>query len=169
MSIRKYVRQVRPIQEKYIRPADKIQMLSDAYDILPKSEKDIDGLKISPSIDKKQLKKLFTVIRKKSGDIVDPIALDPKKKEVKVFRSVAAELDLPALSKEFGIDLVNIEVGIAPFIFSIDQFASQQYNEIFTNLSVGNYTLEVIDSLGCETNIDIYIDHICSRSLNPKY
>ena len=57
------------------------------------------------------------------------------------------------------IDLVNIEGGIAPFIFSIDQFASQQNNEIFTNLSVGNYTLEVIDSLGCETNIDIYIDN----------
>ncbi|MAR20473.1 MAG: hypothetical protein CMD25_00180, partial [Flavobacteriales bacterium] len=57
------------------------------------------------------------------------------------------------------IDLVNIEGGIAPFIFSIDQFASQQNNEIFTNLSVGNYTLEVIDSLGCETGIDIFIDN----------
>ena len=57
------------------------------------------------------------------------------------------------------IDLVNIEGGIVPFIFSIDQFASQQNNEIFTNLSVGNYTLEVIDSLGCETSIDIYIDN----------
>ena len=57
------------------------------------------------------------------------------------------------------IDLVNIEGGIAPFIFSIDQFASQQNNEIFTNLSVGNYTLEVIDSLGCETSIDIFIDN----------
>ena len=56
------------------------------------------------------------------------------------------------------IDLVNIE-GIAPFIFSIDQFASQQNNEIFTNLSVGNYIIEVIDSLGCETSIDIFIDN----------
>ena len=57
------------------------------------------------------------------------------------------------------IDSINIEGGIAPFIFSIDQFASQQNNEIFTNLSVGNYTLQVIDSLGCETSIDLEIDN----------
>ena len=103
--LKKYIRQLNPIQEN-ITPLDKIQKLSEAYDILPKSEKDIDSLNISPLIDKKQLKKLFTVIRKKSGDVTDPIALDPKKKEIKVFRSVATELDLPALSKEFGIDLV---------------------------------------------------------------
>ena len=34
------------------------------------------------------------------------------------------------------IDLVNIEGGIAHLFFSIDQFASQQNNEMFTNLSV---------------------------------
>tara|TARA_B100001093_G_scaffold305440_2_gene291519 strand:- start:78823 stop:86139 length:7317 start_codon:yes stop_codon:yes gene_type:complete len=57
------------------------------------------------------------------------------------------------------IDNINIEGGIAPFIFSINQFASQQNNEIFNNLSAGNYTLEVIDSLGCETSIDLEIDN----------
>ena len=29
MSIRKYVRQVRPIQENYLTPTDKVQMLSE--------------------------------------------------------------------------------------------------------------------------------------------
>ena len=44
--LRKYVRQLNPIQEN-ITPLDKIQKLSEAYDILPKSEKDIDNLNIS--------------------------------------------------------------------------------------------------------------------------
>ena len=42
MHLRKYVRQIRPIQENYIKPEDKVQnLLSEAYSFFPKSEEEI--------------------------------------------------------------------------------------------------------------------------------
>ena len=39
--LRKYVRQLNPIQEKYIAPIDKVQSLLEAYSFFPKSEEEI--------------------------------------------------------------------------------------------------------------------------------
>jgi len=97
MSLQKYVQQLKSIQQNQV---------SEAYNIFPKSEKDIDNLKNDISIkDIEKLKGLFTAVRKKSGKMTDPIALNPKKQEVKIARDVATKLDLPSLKKEFGISV----------------------------------------------------------------
>ena len=97
MSLQKYVQQLKSIKQNQV---------SEAYNIFPKSEKDIDNLKNDISIqDTEKLKSLFTAVRKKSGSMTDPIALDPKKQEVKIARDVATKLDLPSLKKEFGISV----------------------------------------------------------------
>ena len=56
MHLRKYVRQIRPIQEHNIKPENHIQRISEAYDIFPKSSGEIDTLDISH--DKEKLKSL---------------------------------------------------------------------------------------------------------------
>ena len=42
MALQKYVRQLRPIQEKYVAPIEKVQsFFSEAYSFFPKSEEEI--------------------------------------------------------------------------------------------------------------------------------
>ena len=103
MHLRKYVRQIRPIQEHNIKPENHIQRISEAYDIFPKSSGEIDTLDIPH--DKEKLKSLLNFVLTKSGGMSDPIALsnNPKEKGVKIHRIVADDLNLPDITKKFGI------------------------------------------------------------------
>ena len=103
MHLRKYVRQVRPIQEHNIKPENHIQRISEAYDIFPKSSGEIDTLDISH--DKEKLKSLLNFVLTKSGGMPDPIAIsnNPKEKGVKIHRVIADDLNLPDITKKFGI------------------------------------------------------------------
>lgn len=80
------------------------QYISESYDIIPKTDLEIDELKTNH--DKQNLKDLLKYIAIKTG-VSDPIALSksPKKSGIKVLRSVADELDLNSLSKQFGFKL----------------------------------------------------------------
>ena len=99
MSLQKYVQQLKSTQQNQV---------SEAYNIFPKSEKDIDNLKNDISIkDIEKLKGLFTAVRKKSGKMTDPIALDPKQQVVKIARDVVPKLDLPSLEKKFDIKVTE--------------------------------------------------------------
>lgn len=80
--------------------------LSEAYDIIPKSDVEIDDLGHLSDDQKENLKKLRNVIAANTG-VADPLALSksPKEKAIKVVRHVAIDLDLPKLSKEYGFKL----------------------------------------------------------------
>ena len=102
MSIRDHIRILKPlpIKESVIT---KIRSLTEAYDIFPKSEGEIDTLDIPHNKD--NLKALLKDVLSKSDGMADPIAIskNPKEKVVKIHRLVADNLNLPALSKKYGI------------------------------------------------------------------
>ena len=74
MHLRKYVRQIRPIQENYIKPEDKVQnLLSEAYSFFPKSEEEISKtLSDFPHENVQDIINLFNFLKGK----------DPKRKGV---------------------------------------------------------------------------------------
>ena len=78
--------------------------VSEAYDIIPKSEGEIDELDIPH--DKEKLKALFTDIVTQTG-VADPIAISKSTKEkgIKIMRSVADDLDLAKLSGTYGFKI----------------------------------------------------------------
>lgn len=78
--------------------------ISEAYDIIPKTDLEIDELKTNH--DKKNLKDLLKHIALVTG-VIDPLALskNPKETGIKVIRSAADELDLNSLSKKYGFKL----------------------------------------------------------------
>ena len=79
MSLNRYVRQLNPIKKSKV---DYVQKVSEAYDIFPKSEGEIDTLDIKH--DKEKLKDLFKDVIAKSGGMPDPIALQSTSKDVKI-------------------------------------------------------------------------------------
>lgn len=85
-------------------PKDFKTHISEAWDIIPKSEAEIDSLQTSH--DKEKLKSLYKDIVKATG-MQDPIALSKKNNEkgIKVARSVADDLNLKKLSREYGFNL----------------------------------------------------------------
>lgn len=80
------------------------EYLSEAYDIIPKSEVEIDKLSFLSDDERERLKKLYGEVSQSSG-MPDPLSLSSSEKKIKVFRSVAVELDLKKLSKEYGFNL----------------------------------------------------------------
>mgnify|MGYP005670284529 CR=1 FL=1 len=78
--------------------------VSEAYDIIPKSEGEIDELDIPH--DKEKLKALFTDVVTQTG-VADPIAISKSTKEkgIKIMRSVADDLDLAKLSGTYGFKI----------------------------------------------------------------
>ena len=68
---------------------------SEAYDILPKNEKDVDAIKHLSDNEKSKLKELLAFVKQETG-ATDPLALSPSTKEkgIKVQRAVAVDLDL---------------------------------------------------------------------------
>ena len=99
--LRKYVRQLKPIQDNKSTPTNHIQRISEAYSIFPKSAGEIDNLEIPH--DKEKLKALLDYVLTKSGGMADPLAISDKDKIVKVHRAVADDLNLPDITKRFGI------------------------------------------------------------------
>ena len=102
MSIRDHIRILKPLPIKE-SVVTKIRSLTEAYDIFPKSEGEIDTLDIPHNKD--NLKALLKDVLSKSDGMADPIAIskNPKEKVVKIHRLVADNLNLPALSKKYGI------------------------------------------------------------------
>ena len=82
------------------------EFLSEAYDIIPKSQVEIDDIVHLSDDQKEKLKSLYASITQQTG-MVDPFALSGSKKErgIKVARAVAIDLDLPKLSNEYGFKL----------------------------------------------------------------
>ena len=103
MSFTDKMKQLKPRVDKYVAPVDKFQSVYEAYDIFPKSEGEIDTLDIPHNKD--NLKGLLSDVLSKSGGMPDPIAISKSTKEkgVKVHRAVADDINLPALSKKYGI------------------------------------------------------------------
>ena len=105
MSFTDKMKQLKPRVDKYVAPVDKFQSVYEAYDIFPKSEGEIDTLDIPHNKD--NLKGLLSDVLSKSGGMPDPIAISKSTKEkgVKVHRAVADDINLPALSKKYGIKI----------------------------------------------------------------
>ena len=99
MSIRDHIRILKPLPIKE-SVVTKIRSLTEAYDIFPKSEGEIDTLDIPHNKD--NLKALLKDVLSKSDGMADPIAIskNPKEKVVKIHRLVADNLNLPSLSKK---------------------------------------------------------------------
>ena len=86
MSLRKSVRQLRPIQENFTAPVDKVQyLLTDAYSFFPKSEKEITNtLSDWPHENVVDVINLFNYLK---GKDETPVNIDLKKqKELRVKR-----------------------------------------------------------------------------------
>ena len=81
---------------------------SEAYDILPKNEKDVDAIKHLSDNEKSKLKELLAFVKKETG-ATDPLALSPSTKEkgIKVQRAIAVDLDLKKLSSKYGFKLTS--------------------------------------------------------------
>ena len=81
---------------------------SEAYDILPKNEKDVDAIKHLSDNEKSKLKELLAFVKQETG-ATDPLALSPSTKEkgIKVQRAVAVDLDLKKLSSKYGFKLTS--------------------------------------------------------------
>ena len=79
MSLRKSIRQLRPIKENFTAPVDKVQnFLSEAYSFYPKSEKEIKNtLSDFPSENVQDILKLFTFLKSKDKTPT-PINIDLK-------------------------------------------------------------------------------------------
>ena len=84
----------------------KFKSVSEAYSVIPKSQAEIDDLTHLSDPQKEKLKGLYAYITQNTG-MADPLALsvNPKEKGIKVARSVAVDLNLPNLSKEYGFKL----------------------------------------------------------------
>jgi len=85
MSLRKSIRQLRPIKENFTAPVDKVQnFLSEAYSFYPKSEKEIKNtLSDFPSENVQDILKLFTFLKSKDkSKDKTPINIDLKKPNI---------------------------------------------------------------------------------------
>jgi len=84
MSLRNYVRQVRPIQENYIAPVITVQNFFESYSFYPKSEKEIKNtLSDFPSENVQDILKLFTFLKSKDkSKDKTPINIDLKKPNI---------------------------------------------------------------------------------------
>ena len=80
--------------------------VSEAYDIIPKSQAEVDDLDHLSDEKRENLKTLYAYITQQTG-MADPIALskNPKEKGLKIARSVAVDLNLPSLGSEYGFKL----------------------------------------------------------------
>ena len=94
MHLRKYVRQIRPIQENYIKPEDKVQnLLSEAYSFFPKSEEEISKtLSDFPHENVQDIINLFNFLK---GKDKTPINIDMgKPKLINVSRTLKGVYDI---------------------------------------------------------------------------
>jgi len=80
--------------------------VSEAYDIIPKNDKDVDAIKHLSDNEKEKVKELLSIAQKKSG-AKTPLALSAKSSEkgIKIQRAVIDDLDVKSLSQKSGFKL----------------------------------------------------------------
>ena len=111
MALQKYVRQLRPIQEKYVAPIEKVQsFFSEAYSFFPKSEEEISNtLKDFPHENVEDIINLFNFLK---GKDETPINIDLKKpKDVNVSRSIKGLLDISDIKSKADLKTIRIKFG----------------------------------------------------------
>ena len=111
MYLRKYVRQIRPIQENYIKPENKIQnLLSEAYSFFPKSEEEISKtLSDFPHENVQDIVNLFNFLK---GKDKTPINIDLKKqKDINVSRTLKGVYDISDIKSGANLRVIRIKFG----------------------------------------------------------
>jgi len=112
MSLRKSIRQLRPIQENFTAPVDKVQnLLSEAYSFFPTSEEEISKtLADWPHESVGDVIKLFNYLKGK-GDKT-PINIDLKKqKDVNISRLFKGNYTISDIKSSAKLDTVRIKFG----------------------------------------------------------
>ena len=84
----------------------RFKIFSEAYDIIPKNDDDVDAIKHLDDNQKEKVKELLSTVKKKSGK-KDPLALSPSSNEkgIKIQRAAFDDIDADALSKQSGFKL----------------------------------------------------------------
>ena len=84
----------------------RFKIFSEAYDIIPKNDEDVDAIKHLDDNQKEKVKELLSIVKKKSGK-KDPLALSPSSNEkgIKIQRTAFDDIDADALSKQSGFKL----------------------------------------------------------------
>ena len=84
----------------------KFKKFSEAYDIIPKNDKDVDAIKHLSDSQKEKVKELLSTVKKKSG-ADSPLALSSKSSEkgIKIQRSAIDDVDVKSLSRQSGFKL----------------------------------------------------------------
>ena len=84
----------------------KFKKFSEAYDIIPKNDKDVDAIEHLSDSEKEKVKELLSTVKKKSG-ADSPLALSSKSSEkgIKIQRSAIDDVDVKSLSRQSGFKL----------------------------------------------------------------
>jgi len=108
--LRKFVRQLRPIQEKYITPVNKVQNVFEAYNFFPKSEEEISKtLSDFPQENVQDIVNLFSFLK---GKDKTPINIDLKKpKDINVSRTIKGVYDIGDIKSGASLKSIRIKFG----------------------------------------------------------
>ena len=108
--LRKFVRQLRPIQEKYIAPVNKVQNVFEAYNFFPKSEEEISKtLSDFPQENVQDIVNLFSFLK---GKDKTPINIDLKKpKDINVSRTIKGVYDIGDIKSGASLKSIRIKFG----------------------------------------------------------
>jgi len=108
--LRKFVRQLRPTQEKYVAPVLKIQNFFESYSFYPKSEKEIKNtLSDFPSENVQDILKLFTFLKSKDKT---PINIDLKiPNKINVSRDLNDFYNIDDIKTGASLNTIKIKFG----------------------------------------------------------
>jgi len=112
MSLQQYVRQVRPRNESYISPVDKVQaFLTEAYSFFPTSEEEITKtLADWPHESVADVISLFDYLKGKGDET--PINIDLKKtKDINVSRTFKGDYNISDIKSSADLQTVRIKFG----------------------------------------------------------
>jgi hypothetical protein len=88
----------------------------------------------------------YTVYVKDDNGIVGPDNITISEPEIFKISEVSNTISIC----QNGTIAIKAQGGTAPYIYSLDGFATEQVSNTFTSLSVGRYTAYVKDASGCE-------------------
>ena len=108
--LRKFVRQLRPTQEKYVAPVLKVQNFFESYSFYPKSEKEIKNtLSDFPSENVQDILKLFTFLKSKDET---PINIDLKiPDKINVSRDLNDFYNIDDIKNGASLNTIKIKFG----------------------------------------------------------
>ena len=106
----KFVRQLRPTQEKYVAPVLKVQNFFESYSFYPKSEKEIKNtLSDFPSENVQDILKLFTFLKSKDET---PINIDLKiPNKINVSRDLNDFYNIDDIKNGASLNTIKIKFG----------------------------------------------------------